>query len=447
MGFFSMHFYLTYTNSKIVEKMSNGKGSAKGYQLSMRYQIEENLRSLKLLRYFVAWSVVVNIVLMGWVGWPLLAFNENELDSQVMMTCLELLNACAIFAFTPISLLTVAEWRYQFLMLLGKRQTTRPQDMTKMSTTTAEDPLCAAVAKLTFGTWYIWQTIFKAALSSGTVLFVAYMFARKLIWIHNEVHSLIGFKLLIVAIYALINAITHGCCMFSMSSTILLLLFERSLAIHPSITEKFCHRLTRLFVTFEICFYVYIAVGYNNAEYGHNLSILHCLQETMYTEPFINDLNLVVICIDVPTMFYGLLFKFFCEYRLKKRNRRSLQHTYRIRYSLLVVNSFLPVIFFHCLVIAFQNIIYFAWPWYAGAVTDYVEMKNIDGLTYITPYYIVVMPIMYRVALQRLRERREREFDEARSPRLDGKVAPHGEIYRNLLASAWAVPTSISIRK
>ncbi|CAJ0580287.1 unnamed protein product, partial [Mesorhabditis spiculigera] len=244
-----------------------------------------------------------------------------------------------------------------------------------MSTTTAEDPLCAAVAKLTFGTWYIWQTIFKAALSSGTVLFVGYMFARKLIWIHKEVHSLIGFKLLIVAIYALINAITH------------------------------------------------------------------------YTEPFINDLNLVVICIDVPTMFYGLLFKFFCEYRLKKRNRRSLQHTYRMRYSLLVVNSFLPVIFFHCLVIAFQNIIYFAWPWYAGAVKDYVEMKNIDGLTYITPYYIVVMPIMYRVALQRLRERREREFDEARSPRLDGKVAPHGEVYRNLLASAWAVPTSITIRK
>ncbi|CAJ0580534.1 unnamed protein product, partial [Mesorhabditis spiculigera] len=98
--------------------MSNGKGSAKGYQLSMRYQIEENLRSLKLLRYFVAWSVVVNIVLMGWVGWSLLAFNENELDSQVMMACLELLNACAIFAFTPISLLTVADWRYQFLMLL-----------------------------------------------------------------------------------------------------------------------------------------------------------------------------------------------------------------------------------------------------------------------------------------------------------------------------------------
>ncbi|CAJ0580006.1 unnamed protein product, partial [Mesorhabditis spiculigera] len=127
---------------------------------------------------------------------------------------------------------------------------------------------CETAAKLTFGTWYIWQTILKAVLNSASVIFIIYMFARRLIWIHNEFHGLIGFKLLIVGVYACNNAITHW-----------QPIIGRMVSSDPC-TLVFYSTSCLVFKIIQIIFFLIITLEFCQHELNQKWFILHCQQET-----------------------------------------------------------------------------------------------------------------------------------------------------------------------
>ncbi|CAJ0916973.1 unnamed protein product, partial [Mesorhabditis belari] len=302
-----------------------------------------------------------------------------------------------------------------------------------MSNISAFETACIAAGRLTFGTLYIWQDLTKAFLNSLSSFFIIYMFVRRLIWVHNEFHGLIAFKLFIVWIYAINNSIVHWlpiverwiytdscmyvyisnrvllfkivqyCCMISMSTTILLLLAERSLALHSQVSERKSQMITRAFILFEIVIFLTVTFKSIDIEHDEIWPILHPLEDTQTLAPLGNTIATAIICVDVPTMAYCLVLRTFCKRKLKT-NHQSLQITYKLRYSLTVVDAFIPVIFFHGAVLLFNNISVLISPMILNSL-DLVAKKNYHGLTNIMPYYTVIMPILYLYALRKLRER------------------------------------------
>ncbi|CAJ0580261.1 unnamed protein product, partial [Mesorhabditis spiculigera] len=124
-------------------------------------------------------------------------------------------------------------------------------------------PFCVAAQQLDFTTWYIWQDAVKAVLNLIVPIGICYMFARRLFWVHNVFHS---------------------CCKFSMSSTLLLLLIERGLSLHPKASEKFCRFVTHGFIFLELCVFMYITLEYYALDENIVVFVLHCQEETMVSD-------------------------------------------------------------------------------------------------------------------------------------------------------------------
>ncbi|CAJ0580574.1 unnamed protein product, partial [Mesorhabditis spiculigera] len=120
-------------------------------------------------------------------------------------------------------------------------------------------PFCEAAGKLDFSTLYIWQDIWKAVMNAIVPFFIAYMFLKRMIWVHK---------------------VFHTCCMLSMSSTLLLLLLERALSLHPKSSDRICRLVCRAFICLELTVFSVITLQYYVLEGDQEWYILHCQEET-----------------------------------------------------------------------------------------------------------------------------------------------------------------------
>ncbi|CAJ0933186.1 unnamed protein product, partial [Mesorhabditis belari] len=125
-GFLFGFYHFTSANSKVMERIEKLTIESGGYNLATRYQLEENLRSLKLLRSFVTWGAFADVVMNLWICYALVFFDERQIGDQILMAIFELIIASCLFAFTPICLFSVPDWRRLFIMVIWRSEPIRP---------------------------------------------------------------------------------------------------------------------------------------------------------------------------------------------------------------------------------------------------------------------------------------------------------------------------------
>ncbi|CAJ0922253.1 unnamed protein product, partial [Mesorhabditis belari] len=113
---FTIYWRLWVYNHDVFKVLSDMQFGEKGYTLGVRFQVEENIRAMKLLRCFVIFNTVFIFINCFFGIMALEVFDTETPGGQLILQTFDLLIAVYTLSMLVICLYYVDEWGEQFLV-------------------------------------------------------------------------------------------------------------------------------------------------------------------------------------------------------------------------------------------------------------------------------------------------------------------------------------------